>query len=199
MLVFIMQMLRLFTRQVASKDFIFFLVVSCTPIIFEWAITGETEYSRFVTASLIAMALAIGLTTAVHESVHLSAAVERGVHVSNLVVRGLGNVSFSLEGSPEDKVYAITAPYVKPNQYLVEALFTAILAYISYMSPGPLNYVLIVFPAAMTAHMLSLLCTLLIFKGLSAGGTCTKIALSLGSRDDILEYLRYVGGSGSYA
>ncbi len=135
----------------------------------------------FISASvyLITLVLTIAIVTAVHESLHIRKARELGYNVK-IRVQGLGNIRYELKGSGEDVRAVAREPYFRPEQYVVEALLITLLT-LEAMTAGPLTYVLMAINSLVYVHFISVLCTLLTFKGFN----CPLAKLA--SRDDLEE------------
>ncbi len=167
----------------------FALLFVISTVIRAWATLWLIDWAIFAALFFLVALVFSAFSTSIHEWSHLAMLEELGFHVDNFVIHRIGNVSFRIKDGDRmtlDEVYRVSrAPFVRPAQYVVDAVGLSILAVIDWFSPFPLNIVLIVFLFLLGIVILGNLCALRVIRSRLVDGLCVSLARSVTSREDI--------------
>ncbi len=171
------------------------LTVVISLLVRPWTAAEALDYVTFGALFFLVALVMAAVGTALHESSHIAKLAALGFEVEDFVVHRIGNISFRISGyermTPDDVYEVAKAPFVRPVQYAVEAANLSVLTLITWLSPFPLDIVLLVFLVLIAVVVLADLCALRVIRSRLTDGPCVALASTVTSREDIQDIVEW--------
>lgn len=135
-----------------------------------------------VTVSMLALA------TGIHEHIHLKTAEKLKLKITDVRVNRIGDINYGLYSSCPEKAVVAKAPYVAIDQYILLVVWITIYVFLIYMCSNIIVEIIYIFLLLVPIILLiSSLSTLRFITSKNTRSLSYKIALLIGSKDDLEE------------
>jgi len=125
--------------------------------------------------------------TSIHEVLHMNMGSLLEVKILNLRALSLGNIYYILEAMCPEKALIAAEPYRRPHQYLFLTLWIISYSIPIFKAPLIAKPAFILMATLPLTLLLASMCTLKTIHSLNNKSLCYKIAVSLGSKSNLMD------------